>query len=92
MSGTSFISDDDMSSFSGHEDYDYETDCTTPAPSCSGEHIENEEVESFRAREYPQLAGKIYLDHGGSTLYAKSMVEDFSRDLISNLYGNPHSD
>ncbi|KAG9993539.1 hypothetical protein KCU78_g18839, partial [Aureobasidium melanogenum] len=55
MSGTSFISDDDMSSFSGHEDYDYETDCTTPAPSCSGEHIENEEVESFRAREYPQL-------------------------------------
>ncbi|KAI4777915.1 PLP-dependent transferase [Aureobasidium sp. EXF-3400] len=92
MSGTSSISDDDMSSFSGHEDYDYETDCTTPAPSCSGEHIENEEVESFRAREYPQLAGKIYLDHGGSTLYAKSMVEDFSRDLISNLYGNPHSD
>ncbi|KAK6008213.1 hypothetical protein QM012_000116 [Aureobasidium pullulans] len=92
MSGTSFISDDDMSSFSGHEDYDYETDCTTPAPSCSGEHIENEEVESFRAREYPQLTGKIYLDHGGSTLYAKSMVEDFSKDLISNLYGNPHSD
>ncbi|KAI5249279.1 PLP-dependent transferase [Aureobasidium subglaciale] len=92
MSRTSSVSDDDMSSFSGHDDYDYETDCTTPAPSCSGEHIENEEVESFRAREYPQLAGKIYLDHGGSTLYAKSMVEDFSQDLISNLYGNPHSD
>ncbi|CAD0109546.1 unnamed protein product [Aureobasidium uvarum] len=88
MSRTPSVSDDDMSSFSGHEDYDYETDCTTPAPSCSGEHYENEEVESFRAREYPQLAGKIYLDHGGST----SMVEDFSNDLISNLYGNPHSD
>lgn len=57
-----------MSSFSGHDDYDYETDCTTPAPSCSGEHMENEEVETFRDREYPQLAGKIYLDHGGSTV------------------------
>jgi molybdenum cofactor sulfurtransferase len=57
-----------MSSFSGHEEDDYETDCTTPAHSCSGEHIENEEVESFRAREYPQLDGKVYLDHGGSTV------------------------
>ncbi|TIA01844.1 PLP-dependent transferase [Aureobasidium pullulans] len=92
MSRTSSVSDGDMSSFSGHDDYDYETDCTTPAPSCSGEHMENEEVETFRDREYPQLAGKIYLDHGGSTLYAKSMVEAFSKDLITNLYGNPHSD
>jgi molybdenum cofactor sulfurtransferase len=24
-------------------------------------------------------------------LYAKSLVEDFSKDLLSNLYGNPHS-
>jgi len=68
MSRRSSVSEDDMSSYSGYEDYDYETDCTTPAPSCSGEHIENEEVESFREREYPQLAGKIYLDHGGSTV------------------------
>jgi len=30
--------------------------------------MENEEVETFRDREYPQLAGKIYLDHGGSTV------------------------
>lgn len=37
------------------------------------------------------LAGTIYLDHAGTTLYAKSLIERFSADMISNLYGNPHS-
>jgi molybdenum cofactor sulfurtransferase len=32
-----------------------------------------------------------YLDHAGTTLYAKSLVDRFSRDMIANLYGNPHS-
>jgi molybdenum cofactor sulfurtransferase len=31
------------------------------------------------------------LDHGGATLYAKSLVDTFAADLVSNLYGNPHS-
>jgi molybdenum cofactor sulfurtransferase len=31
------------------------------------------------------------LDHAGTTLYAKSLLERFSTDMISNLYGNPHS-
>jgi molybdenum cofactor sulfurtransferase len=35
--------------------------------------------------------GKTYLDHGGTTIYAKSLIENFSASLISNLYGNPHS-
>lgn len=35
--------------------------------------------------------GKTYLDHGGTTLYAKSLIDMFSHNLISNLYGNPHS-
>jgi len=32
-----------------------------------------------------------YLDHAGTTLYAKSLIERFSADMISSLHGNPHS-
>ena len=32
-----------------------------------------------------------YLDHAGTTLYPKSLIESFSNDMMSNLYGNPHS-
>ena len=35
--------------------------------------------------------GTTYLDHAGTTLYAKSLIDSFSRDLTENLYGNPHS-
>ncbi|KAJ9659566.1 hypothetical protein H2201_007315 [Coniosporium apollinis] len=38
------------------------------------------------------LKDKAYLDHGGATLCAKSLIQGFSNDLITNLYGNPHSD
>lgn len=33
----------------------------------------------------------MYLDHAGTTLYSKSLIERFSADMLSNLYGNPHS-
>ncbi|KAK3075651.1 hypothetical protein LTR53_000799 [Teratosphaeriaceae sp. CCFEE 6253] len=77
---------DDQSSESDLEPEDYATDYTTPDASEMPD-----DVEEFRDREYPQLKGKTYMDHGGTTLYAKSLVEEFSADLISNLYGNPHS-
>lgn len=32
-----------------------------------------------------------YLDHAGTTLYAKSLIESFSQDMLSGLFGNPHS-
>jgi molybdenum cofactor sulfurtransferase len=32
------------------------------------------------------------LDHGGTTIYAKSLIDRFSAKLVSNLYGNPHSE
>ncbi len=32
-----------------------------------------------------------YLDHAGTTLYAKSLIERFSNDMVSSLFGNPHS-
>ncbi|OBR15386.1 Molybdenum cofactor sulfurase [Colletotrichum higginsianum IMI 349063] len=51
----------------------------------------NSRVEEFREREYPMLKDSIYLDHAGSTLYSKSLIERFSADMMSNLLGNPHS-
>ncbi|PWY85985.1 molybdenum cofactor sulfurase [Aspergillus heteromorphus CBS 117.55] len=51
----------------------------------------SEDVDVIREREYPLLKDTTYLDHAGTTLYAKSLIESFSRDLTSNLYGNPHS-
>ncbi|KAL1964608.1 hypothetical protein VTN77DRAFT_6782 [Rasamsonia byssochlamydoides] len=51
----------------------------------------DEAVEQLREREYPLLKDVTYLDHAGTTLYAKCLIESFSRDLTSNLFGNPHS-
>lgn len=50
-------------------DQDYNTDLTTPASSEScADDMQAEDVEDFRDREYPQLKGKTYLDHGGTTV------------------------
>ncbi len=32
-----------------------------------------------------------YLDHAGTTLYPKSLIDAFSSEMMSNLFGNPHS-
>ena len=32
-----------------------------------------------------------YLDHAGTTLYSKSLIETFSKAMIADLFGNPHS-
>jgi molybdenum cofactor sulfurtransferase len=32
------------------------------------------------------------LDHAGATIYSKSLIEKFSEMMLSNLYGNPHSE
>ncbi|KAJ5467487.1 Aminotransferaseclass V/Cysteine desulfurase [Penicillium sp. IBT 31633x] len=49
------------------------------------------DVDIIRGQEYPLLNETTYLDHAGATPYAKSTIECFSRDLTSNLFGNPHS-
>jgi len=51
----------------------------------------NKEVEAFREYEYPMLKDAAYLDHAGTALYSKSLMEKFTTDMMSNLYGNPHS-
>lgn len=35
--------------------------------------------------------GTTYLDHAGTTLYPKNLMDEFSRKMMSNLWGNPHS-
>ncbi|KAJ5175086.1 Molybdenum cofactor sulfurase [Penicillium canariense] len=49
------------------------------------------DVDTIREQEYPLLNETTYLDHAGTTPYAKSMIEDFSKNMTSNLFGNPHS-
>ncbi|CZR50854.1 related to hxB protein [Phialocephala subalpina] len=51
----------------------------------------NHQVDVFRDAEYPMMHDKVYLDHGGTTIYAKSLIEEFSAKMINNLFGNPHS-
>jgi molybdenum cofactor sulfurtransferase len=38
-----------------------------------------------------QLLDAVYLDHAGTTLYSKSLMERFTADMMGNLFGNPHS-
>lgn len=57
---------DDVSSTShSDQEHGYQTDFTTP--STAGD-MQPDDVEDFRDREYPQLKGKTYLDHGGTTV------------------------
>ncbi|KAI1614287.1 selenocysteine lyase [Exophiala viscosa] len=48
-------------------------------------------IDKVREAEYPSLASTTYLDHAGTTLYAKSLIDAYSRELTQNLFGNPHS-
>lgn len=62
---------EDVSTTSDSEQHDYQTDFTTPASSDSNSNpddMQPDDVEDFRDREYPQLKGKTYLDHGGTTV------------------------
>lgn len=38
-----------------------------------------------------RLAASIYLDHAGTTLYPKSTIDRFGREMTTSLLGNPHS-
>ncbi|KAK3329605.1 pyridoxal phosphate-dependent transferase [Apodospora peruviana] len=48
-------------------------------------------VEAIREDEYPHMNNGIYLDHSGTTIYARSTVERFAHKMRTGLYGNPHS-
>ncbi|KAF2129235.1 molybdenum cofactor sulfurase [Dothidotthia symphoricarpi CBS 119687] len=46
----------------------------------------------MRDHEFPMLRDTTYLDHGGTTLASKSLLQSFCREMQSNLLANPHSD
>ncbi|SMQ52560.1 unnamed protein product [Zymoseptoria tritici ST99CH_1A5] len=48
-------------------------------------------ISQMREAEYPMLKGSLYLDHAGTTLYSKTLMDRFHADMMANLYGNPHS-
>ncbi|KAK6364711.1 hypothetical protein LTS17_012009 [Exophiala oligosperma] len=48
-------------------------------------------IDEIRNQEYPNLSHTTYLDHAGTTLYAKSLIEAYSKELTCNIFGNPHS-
>uniref|UniRef100_A0A804R8Y3 Molybdenum cofactor sulfurase n=1 Tax=Zea mays TaxID=4577 RepID=A0A804R8Y3_MAIZE len=48
-------------------------------------------IDELRAAEFKRLEGMVYLDHAGATLYSEAQMTDVARDLMSNVYGNPHS-
>nr|XP_010945508.1 molybdenum cofactor sulfurase isoform X2 [Camelus bactrianus] len=48
-------------------------------------------LRELRAREFSRLAGTVYLDHAGATLFPQSQLTNFTKDLMENVYGNPHS-
>ncbi|GKT98760.1 unnamed protein product [Fusarium langsethiae] len=54
--------------------------------------VYNSSIEDFRDDEYPNMAQGAYLDHGGTTIYARSLITGFSQAMIGNLWGNPHSE
>ena len=56
-------------------------------PMLRGQYLQ---IPSKRPSSY-LLTDAIYLDHAGSTLHSKSLMERFMTDMMSNLYGNPHS-
>lgn len=53
--------------------------------------VYNSKIEEIRQAEYPTLLGTTYLDHAGTTPYAKTAIERWTAELTTNLFGNPHS-
>jgi molybdenum cofactor sulfurtransferase len=48
-------------------------------------------IEDMRKVQYPMLKDTTYLDHAGTTLYSKALMDRFYSDMMGGLFGNPHS-
>lgn len=55
----------------------------------------NAHISSIREKEYPSLFQDaneaLYLDHAGTTPPSATLLDLFHKDMLANLYGNPHS-
>lgn len=72
---------EDLSTTSDSEqEHGYQTDFTSaPSSESCAEDMQPDDVEEFRDREYPQLKGKTYLDHGGTTVSSVPAMRDGTR-------------
>ncbi|KZS21851.1 Molybdenum cofactor sulfurase [Daphnia magna] len=52
--------------------------------------IYGEEAWQYMNSNFSHVKG-LYLDHAGSTLYSKSLIEHSLAELTQNCFGNPHS-
>ncbi|EMD91482.1 hypothetical protein COCC4DRAFT_129504 [Bipolaris maydis ATCC 48331] len=52
----------------------------------------DQRVSRMQKHEYPMLRGLTYLDHGGTTLASRSLMQSFCSEMQSTLLANPHSD
>lgn len=48
-------------------------------------------LNDIRKKEYGFVGDEVYLDHAGTALYAKSLIERHGKELTTSLFGNPHS-
>lgn len=62
-----------------------------PADNMDDPMAYNTYIEEMRESQYPMLKDATYLDHAGTTLYSKALMDRFHIDMMSNLFGNPHS-
>lgn len=51
----------------------------------------SEETVNNLLKDFSRLKDVCYLDHMGATLYSESQIKAVQEDLLSNVYGNPHS-
>lgn len=57
------------------------------------EFNETTKLDELREREYSRLdkTGHVYLDYTGGNLYSEKQVQAHQKNLMANVYGNPHS-
>ena len=50
-------------------------------------------MEQIRKLEFSRIAnsGEVYVDHAGAALYSERHVLETTSDLLTGIYGNPHS-
>ncbi|KZF24786.1 PLP-dependent transferase [Xylona heveae TC161] len=58
---------------------------------CPSSRCYPQDIDLIRKEQYPMLQDTTYLDYAGTTPFAKALIERFSTDMMSNLFGNPHS-
>lgn len=49
------------------------------------------DIWDYHYAKHDLILDTVYLDHGGTAIPSKSLMERFSTSMISNLFANPHS-